>query len=242
MKTEQIKRIKLFGIFIILLVAAQSCVVSSLHPLYTDDSRVHLDELNGVWVNKEGAIYQITTIIDSSGLEKTVENKNIKYQSGNDISFSVKERNKLFDERMKAYADNPALRKYYQIKFIEKDTCVLDGVLSKLGEHYFIDVIPNENDLGNRLGEDYEARALIVANHAILKLYFEEDQIRLNAIEFDVFEDLLKEKKIRIEHVERDDKLIITAKTPEIQKFLIKFADTEIFNDPDEALMLKRIK
>ena len=242
MNTKKIKKLKLIGFFILLVVATQSCVVSSLNPLYTDNDRVHLDELDGEWIDQDQTIYEIKTIVDSLGLnEPTVESKE-GVESYNFDFFTTEEGKKEMKKKIESYARNPDLRKRYRVTIIsKKDTCVLDGRLSNLDDHYFIDVVPNEDDMYEKVGDTYAA-GLMSRNHGFLKLHLKKNEISFNAIEQDAFDELVKKKKIRIEHVNRDEKIIITAKTEDIQKFLIKFADTEMFNDPKEALFLKRIK
>lgn len=259
------KHFKLSCLFLLILFVTQSCVVSSLHPLYTDSDRVHLDELDGVWMEEDKTRYEITTIVDSTGLEVKKDKTNPKGMSKEEAFFngsggkkkkaSIEEENEFFEGKSKkrniSDADknkienfffNPQLRKHYQIKiFSEKDTSIFDGKLSKLDGNYFLDIIPNEKCLENKLEESYMS-ALIARTHGFFKLDIKDDELMINGIEYDDFEELLKKKRIRIEYVERDDNIIITAKTPDIQKFLIKFADDKMFNDPKEALILKRIK
>lgn len=301
MKTKHNKIFKLSCLFLLILFVTQSCVVNSLYPLYTDNDRVHLDELDGMWISNDNERYEITTIVDSLENENIVLNSTDKFGSDKvdlkEIKYAIKHNSKLKEEEFfegnnksssedkeqmskeeaffngvggkkknittdeenaffeggdrnsckdkdqmnkeERYFFNPQLRKHYQIKMITKrDTCIMDGRLSKLDGHYFLDVIPNEKALEKRL-ESY-IRGLTIRAHGFLKLDLSEDELKVNAIEYDDFEDLMKNKKIRIEHVERDNEIIITAKTRDIQKFLIKFADTKMFNDPDEALILKR--
>jgi len=262
MKTKQFK---FSCLFLLILFATQSCVVSSLHPLYTDSDRVHLDELDGVWMEEDKTRYEITTIVDSTGLEAKKDKTNPKGMSKEEAFFngsggkkkkaSIEEENAFFEGKSKkrnySEADknkienfffNPQLRKHYQIKiFSEKDTSIFDGKLSKLDGNYFLDIIPNKKCLENKLEESYMS-ALIARTHGFFKLDIKDDELMINGIEYDDFEELLKKKRIRIEYVERDDNIIITAKTPDIQKFLIKFADDKMFNDPKEALILKRVK
>ncbi|RKE03813.1 hypothetical protein [Marinifilum flexuosum] len=262
MKTEQIKRIKLFGIFIILLVATQSCVVSSLHPLYTDSDRVHLDELDGVWVDEDKTRYEITTIVDTTDmadmLEKMESVSKLKHKVGSKLKVKYKPNsgvsvnkdsitgqlvvNGALDHKQIIHYLYPDTRKHYQIKiFFEKDTSIFDGVLSKLNGNYFLDVIPNDVFLEEKLAES-PAIGMLLPTHMFFRIEVKEDQLVLNSIEPDDFKKLLKSNRVRVEYIERDDDVIITAPTEDIQKFLIKFADSKMFNDPDEALILKRIK
>nr|WP_320118368.1 hypothetical protein [uncultured Marinifilum sp.] len=304
MKAKHNKISKLSCLFLLILFVTQSCVVSSLHPLYTDEDRVHLDELDGVWMEDDKTRYEITTIIDSLGNEKIVLNSSDKFGSDKvdlkEINYAIEHSSKLNEEeffegntksssedneqmskeeaffngnsgkkkkvsteeenaffegksqkrnyseadqaKIEKFFFNPQLRKHYQIKiFSEKDTSIFDGKLSKLDGNYFLDVIPNEKCLEDKIAESFMT-GLITRTHGFFKLDINGDELKVNAIEYDDFDDLIKKKKIRIEHVERDNEIIITAKTRDIQKFLIKFADTKMFNDPDEALILKRVK
>ncbi|MRT91875.1 hypothetical protein EMN46_02825 [Ancylomarina sp. 16SWW S1-10-2] len=207
--------------------------------------------------------YEITTIVDSLEDEKLVINSNDKFGADKidleEIKYAIKHNSKLkeeafFEENDKSssqdkkqlskeerYFFNPQLKKHYQIKMItERDTFTLDGRLSKLEGCYFLDVIPNEEALEKRL--KVFMGGLTIRAHGFFKIDLSGDELIINTIEYDDFDDLIKNKKIRIEHIERDGEIIITAKTKDIQKFLIKFANEKMFNDPKEALILNRVK
>ncbi|NOU60217.1 hypothetical protein [Marinifilum caeruleilacunae] len=243
MNTKQLKRIKLIGIFLLLLAATQSCVVSSLNPLYTNTDRIHLDELNGVWKGEEKDRYIIKTIVDSSS-HKINGKPDVRSSFGSDEidHDEIKKRVQEIEKDLGVTVEFPKMNKYYEITMItEKDTSIFDGKLSNLGGHYFLDLIPNDKHVGDKISGSFIA-GMIVRTHGFFKIDFKGDELVVNTIENDDFEDLIENKRVRIEHVEHDNKVIITAKTEDIQKFLIKFADSQIFNDPDEALILKRIK
>jgi|GEM_PF-2710290 len=243
MKTEQIKRIKLFGIFIILLVATQSCVVSSLNPLYTNMDRIHLDELDGVWEGNEKDRYIIKTIVDSSDHKANIKIDMRSSFGSDEIDHSeIRKRIKAIEKKLGVKVEFPEMKTHYEITMItEKDTSVFDGRLANLGGHYFMDLIPNDKHVEDKISGSFIA-GMLVTTHGFFKIDIKNDELVVNTIENDDFEDLIENKRVRIEYVERDNGLIITAKTEDIQKFLIKFADSKMFNDPDEALILKRIK
>lgn len=243
MKAKQIRSIKFIGFFILLLAATQSCVVSSLHPLYTNTDRIHLDELNGVWEGQEKDRYIIKTIVDSSDL-KTKGRLDTRSSFGSDEieAEDLKKVIKGWEKKLDAKVEFTKVNKHYEITMItEKDTSVFDGKLSNLDGHYFLDLIPNDKHVDDKISDSFIA-GMMIRTHGFFKLDFNKDQLTVNTIENDDFEDLIENKRVRIEHVERDNQVIITAKTEDIQKFLIKFADSKMFNDPDEALILKRIK
>ncbi|GAB7088382.1 hypothetical protein [Marinifilum fragile] len=243
MKTEQIKRIKFIGFFIILLVATQSCVVSSLNPLYTNTDRIHLDELNGVWQGNEKDQYIIKTIVDSSDYKANIKIDMRSSFGSDEIDHAeIRKRIKAIEKKLDVKVEFPEMKTHYEITMItEKDTSVFDGRLSNLGGHYFMDLIPNDKHVEEKISGSFIA-GMLVTTHGFFKIDIKDDELVVNTIENDDFEDLIENKRVRIEYVERDNGVIITAKTEDIQKFLIKFADSKMFNDPDEALILKRIK
>ena len=190
-------------------------------------------ELNGTWVGDDDAIYEIKTIIDST-VSKTFNTKDIEID---EIRQKLTDWEKKFD----AAIVFPTTNHYYEIKIItKKDTAVFEGRVSKLKDHYFLDIIPDDDILEKRI-DNINLIGLVAPMHGIIKLKIKDDELQLNAIENDDFEKLIKEKKIRIEYISRGNRMIITSKTSDIQKFLIKFADTELFNNTDDALILKRL-
>jgi len=282
MKT--IKIFKLSSLLLFALIATQSCMVTSLHPLYTNTSLVHIDKLNGKWIDDDSTTYEIHTVVDSvdtdylskeecfmQGLNFGTKKENIKpKQSINTANLSKEERfmqglssktkktniksKDIEDERIRntiqeiekkhnAEFTFHINREYYEIKIItKKDTSLFTGRLAKLGDHYFLDIIPNEDHLEKKLDDDYMI-SLVVPMHGFFKLEFIGEKLKLNWIYSEDLKKIRKNKKIRLEYISRDDREIITAKTSDIQKFLIKFADSDLFNNHKDAeLILSPLK
>ena len=275
MKT--IKIFKLSSLFLMILIATQSCMVSSIHPLYTNKDRVHKEELCGKWQTKDKTIIEITTVTDSIeletlnneerfmlGLDKKKKEKQSITSSKKTTSLNSKKKEILSNEerfmmgldhnkqevksdiknRMKQeeYFFFPNNKKSYQIKITtKKNTSYFEGRLAKLDEYYFLDIIPNKDYLEQKLDDDYMI-SLVAPMHGFLKLKFINEKLKLNWIDSEDFKKLQKNKKIRLAHVSRNDREIITAKTSDIQKFLIKFADSELFNNKDAELILSPLK
>lgn len=240
MKTKQIKIFKLSALFLFILIATQSCMVSSLHPLYTNMDRVHLDELNAKWIDSDSTIYSITTKIDSSRtipiqkkLEKNIEINTSKHET-EEMKQKVIANRKSFIESI----DNMSSFKFYEIIITEKTgTTIFLGKLSKLDKYYFLDVIPDEDHMEKKLDDNYMI-SLVVPMHGFFRLELMDEKLKLNWIFSEDLKKLRKNKKIRLEHISRDDREIITAKTTDIQKFLIKFADSKLFNNHKDAELI----
>lgn len=90
--------------------------------------------------------------------------------------------------------------------------------------------------------DDYESDDIglfdfhIIPVHTFAKLTFEEDNLFINWFNQDWLEDLIKQNKVRIHHENNGDIILLTAKAEELQKFVIKYADTnEAFEEGLEA-------
>jgi len=119
----------------------------------------------------------------------------------------------------------------------ESDTISYETGLLKIGDHYFIDVYPHYNE--EMKEEDYLFRSFIPA-HAVLKIEWENDSMKLYTLSYDRLSELFEQNRIRIRHQMFEDYIVITATTEELQKFIEKYADDEkAFDAPDELVKIK---
>ena len=107
----------------------------------------------------------------------------------------------------------------------------------KLGGHYFLDFyledFMNDNELDL-------ASFHIVPVHTFAKLKVSEDELQINWFDQDWLEKLIDANKIRIHHEDNGDYILLTAKPRELQKFVIKYQDTEeAFKDGIEAVLTR---
>ena len=139
--------------------------------------------------------------------------------------------------------EKQATFRFYQIKMThENKISIFEGRLAKLENNYFLDIIPNDDNVESKLDDDYMI-GLVAPMHGFIKIQFLADgKIKLNWMDTKGFKSLKKENKIRIKSQRRNDREIITARTSAIQKFLIKFADSELFNNKDAELILTPMK
>jgi len=183
---------------------------------------------------------------EEQSTNSTIENSNLskedRFMMGINQDKKGVKPNKIPSMKQMKYFMYPNTRKHYEIKLITKrDTTFFEGRLAKLDQYYFLDVIPNENYLEQKLDND-NIISLVVPMHGFFKFKFIDNKLKLNWINFEDFKKLRKNKKIRLARISRDDREIITAKTSDIQKFLIKFADSELFNNKDAELILSPLK
>ena len=134
-------------------------------------------------------------------------------------------------------------KKSYNLWFLEKDNNNVDdgrpGILGifethlfKLGNNYFFDFYPGEN---NELEKEINTLMAfhLVPAHTFAKVEISKDTIKIFQFDIEHLEDLLENGKIRIRHVRPDKDIILTATTEELQEFFIKYAeDEEAYTDP----------
>lgn len=108
--------------------------------------------------------------------------------------------------------------------------------LVKLGEYYFLDLFPGNND-------QLKMPSLLINTflpvHIFAKVEFKGEEVIINFFDPDHLQDLLDEGRIRIGYEKTDDFIVLTASTEELQKFVIKYADDE--NAFLDSTTLKRL-
>ena len=111
--------------------------------------------------------------------------------------------------------------------------------LVQVGKYRFLDFYPAP--LKKEPTEINSAYLLhLVPTHSISKISIENDQLYLSTLNIDWMIKQIDQKKINIKHERFDDRMVLTASTKELQKFILKYAeDTVAF---EELEGMKRIK
>ncbi len=202
--------------FFSLSILFQSCI-PSLHPLYTEDKLVLIEDLLGIWT---------ADTLD-------VEDKKMKITINNDDG-----------PHSETWSFEKGSNKNY--KLIHSDTkgkaARFNVHVVKLGVHYFLDFYradPEKSDFEkhnisfdpDRLN-DLETFHLFPV-HTFAKLEITDEHLKISMFDYEFVEKLFKEKRIRIKHENVDDHIVLTAQPEELQQFLSKYADeAEAFMDP----------
>jgi hypothetical protein len=92
--------------------------------------------------------------------------------------------------------------------------------LLKLGKHYFLDLYPQEPETGN---EFYNAH--VIPAHSFIRISLEGHILRLGFFDLDWLKDNLEQKRVSIEHERRDDTIVLTASTEELQAFVLEHVE-----------------
>jgi len=122
--------------------------------------------------------------------------------------------------------------KSYKLTFYEKAGLIHDTTtkaefethLVKLGDYYFLDLYPGENN-------QYDMPSLLIASllpvHIFAKVAFVDDQVLVSFFDPDWLESLMEENRIRISYEKTEELFVLTASTDELQRFVVKYAETE---------------
>jgi hypothetical protein len=192
-----------------LALLAGSCI-PSLFPLYTEKDLVTDDRIVGTWEAGEMGTWVI---------------ERLYYKPLIDI----------FSSDWSDAKENNT----YKLVVIETDggdTLEAEFVVHMLvlgGQHY-LNYYPGDFELDH----DFLSWHMVEANN-FSKVWITEDSISLAFFDPSYLEELIDENRIKISHIRHDDGILITARTKELQKFVIKYGDEEdAILEPD---VLKRI-
>ena len=109
--------------------------------------------------------------------------------------------------------------------------------LVKLGKYRFLDLCPDKDGLNDSKLEGTYTMSLI-RGHLFLKVLQIEPALQMVMLDPDWLDKLLKKNPKVISHKQNDDGegIVLTAATKELQKFMLKYADTkDAFGKPDET-------
>ncbi|MEL7122984.1 MAG: hypothetical protein AAFO07_26280 [Bacteroidota bacterium] len=140
------------------------------------------------------------------------------------------------EEEEKVFWKFERKKDYYNlIRYSEKgDTLQYEATLVKLGKHYFMDFYAEPPDeVSNDIIE-------FLPTHNFAKLNIEDNLLTFQFFDYNFLDDLFENRKIRIKHEVVEDARVLTAKSEDLQKFVLKYADTpEAF---DDKRLVKRIR
>ena len=130
----------------------------------------------------------------------------------------------------------------YIFKYSERETsgiitrdstaAFFDVNLVKLGDVMFMDFYPGENESLENLNDLLEIH--LIAAHTFAKFEVKGDTLKIWRMDPDWISLLFKENRVRIAHEQIDDQVILTASTPDLQKFMTKYGSLdEAYVEPE---------
>jgi hypothetical protein len=189
---------RIFLLTVLLATLANACI-PSLFPLYTEKDLVTDDRLVGAW--------------DSGDNDGIWTFERLDYTPSSDFFSSD--------------WSKPGDRKTYKLvvtEFDGADTLEAEFVVHMLelnGERYL-----NFKPVDVELHHDFLAWHMVAANN-FSRIWIGPDSLSIGYFNPEYLEELIDEHKIKISHIRHDNGILITARTPELQKFVIKYGDDE---------------
>ena len=102
----------------------------------------------------------------------------------------------------------------------------------KLGDDHYLDFYPVDFEIQNKLLQQQ-----LVPAHTFAKAEFTDKYLILHFFDMDWMEELFEKNQIKLSHAELPDRYLLTAKTDELQKFIIKYAnDSTTFLEADTLI------
>ncbi len=207
----------LIAITIVFLM--QSCI-PSLHPLYTADKKVYLEQLEGIWSNFPMDV-QLNTTQTETGSKIDAIVKTNDEGAGRAEVWNFRKNDS--DGYLLIHQDNDGFKAAFEVNLVK-----LDGA-------YFMDFYPTDmpeksksiTDIFKDEKNDMLAYHLLPV-HTFAKLVIEKDEIKIKLFDPDFLDKLLNERKVRIKHEAlTDGGFVLTAQPEELQKFVEKYASNE---------------
>lgn len=106
------------------------------------------------------------------------------------------------------------------IKEEEEGEGAFETHLLKLGKHLFLDLYPEEPEAGV---EFYNMH--LIPTHSFIRVSLEGHVMRLGFFDLEWLKNNIEQKKIKIKHERRDDVVVLTASTAELQKFVLEHVE-----------------
>lgn len=107
---------------------------------------------------------------------------------------------------------------------------MFEAHLLKLGEHMFLDLYPEEPEASS---EFYNMH--VIPAHSFIRVSLEGHVLRLGFFDLEWLKKNIEENKVSIKHERRDDMIVLTASTKELQEFVLLHWE-EAFKFEEDAL------
>ncbi len=180
---------------------SSGCVVPSLHPIYTSDDVIFEDKLLGEWQEDKP---------DSNKASKT------RWRFSKAIEKS----------KGKSAGDDEKADRFSYRLVISKDEAQGEfrAHLARIQDTLFLDIQPADPALKK---ENARQLGLLLRAHAFFWVESTEPQIRVRSLDPAWLKKHLEKSPDAIAHQVVDDRIILTAPTPELQEFFVRHTKTK---------------
>lgn len=108
---------------------------------------------------------------------------------------------------------------------------LFEAHLLKLGDHMFLDLYPEEPETGS---EFYNMH--VIPAHSFMRVSLEGHVLRLAFFDLDWLKKNIEQNKVTIKHERRDDTIVLTASTEELQAFVLKHIEEAFIFEEEGTL------
>jgi len=201
--------------YITIIAAAimlSGCWMLSVHPLYNDDDVINDPALAGKWYNVEGMdelwIFEET---QDDYYRLTIINEDME----NELAKAVNDESRL------VVSTDPTRDGIFQVHLLE------------LGGQTYLDYYPEEPETGNDFYKSH-----VIPAHSFARVSIQGNVMSITYFDQEWLKENLDNGGIDIKHERRDNLIVLTAGTDELQKFILKYAD-EVFKETDQLKKLE---
>lgn len=208
--------IKLILISLGLTLFLSGCFLKSLHPLVTDEDAVAVEGITGVWEKddqrwtfiKEGEYEDMTM----TGIQGNAEFTITMTDEGSDSS---------------EVTDHSYMVIYEDLSEGQVDSSYFFGAFAELNDALYLDLYPV--DFGSL---NFETSHYLPV-HTFSKVSLDQDRLVISLFKDSWIEEQITDNRVRIKHERTEDTVLITARTEELQKFILKYGNMpEAYRDP----------
>ena len=210
-----------FGI--ILIIAG---CITTIHPIYTEQELIFDSKLIGTWF-----------IVDPETGKKDEDTWTFKKSDEKSYDLIITEKNFSFNELDRIvyvlvksitnkYKPDSPVQPLEEKKSEPGESANFQAHLVRLGDFLVLDIFPTKPKIKNTFYLMH-----MVPVHTFLKISIQEDILNFEMLNCEWFEKMIDQKKIDMNYTRRDDTIILTASTKELQEFVLKYGkDPEAFS------------
>ena len=155
------------------------------------------------------------------------------FQDEDDSYWQIERINLEWEQKLSSNWDSYTSGKTYKL-IVREENRVQDFAmhLLKLGDDFYMDFYPVNFNIPHKL-----LNQQLLPVHIFAKTEVTNDHLILHFFEYEWLSDLIEDQQIKVSHMELPDRTLLTARTDELQKFIIKYAnDSTTFMEADTLL------
>ncbi|ROL56194.1 hypothetical protein D9V86_13025 [Bacteroidetes/Chlorobi group bacterium ChocPot_Mid] len=199
---------------VLISTAFSGCLVLSLFPIYTKDTLVKLDALEGTWMQRDSSLWTFafadTSNPDNLKMYELIVNETYQARKGLDTNIII---------------PDSLLAEFATSKF-EAGITLINGI-------YFLDLLADKSASLSGFHTQH-----FINGHSISKITLKDDTLWISSLDDDWAKRLKPKERKKYGLLETRKNWILTLQTKPLRDFLAKVAkDTNVFPEPNTYLI-----